>query len=233
MKNNSYNKAFTLIELLVVIAIISLLSSIVYASVSGARIKAGTVKTVVQGREIAKGVELARSTLFSRGVSSSAELTNKNTSNSIAQKPAIAKAIFPQLAETPDIDLPVNIPKPSNLITPEGYDDYYYLSDGIVACVDSWPPGQIDWLIDYSDDGCAPVKCGGSDAQQEDFVITYWVDATGYDDPTEAPGYNEDKVVWANPSRGSFFGVPESGWQKYVGSSGWSSPLKYFYLHCT
>lgn len=58
MKNKS--QGFTLIELLVTIAIISLLSSIVFASVSSARDKANFTKTKVQGKEIEKAIELSR-----------------------------------------------------------------------------------------------------------------------------------------------------------------------------
>ena len=57
MKNN---RGFTLIELLVTIAIISLLSSIVFASLSSARDKAVVAKKVAQIKEVEKAVELSR-----------------------------------------------------------------------------------------------------------------------------------------------------------------------------
>jgi len=189
-KIKSHTKAFTLIELLVVIAIIGLLSSIVYASVSSAREKAGVAKTITQGRELAKGVELSRNVLLSNTASSSPNLTNKNTTKSIAQKPAIAKAIFPQLTDTPNIQLAANVPKPSNLITPEGKDDYYYLSDGKVACIDDWPPftGQTGSFSGaHGGVSCIPLRCGSPNSEQQDYAIVYWVSIKGYADAHDAP----------------------------------------------
>ena len=49
---------FTLIELLVVVAIISLLSSIVMASLNSARVKARDAKRLTELRELAKAFEL-------------------------------------------------------------------------------------------------------------------------------------------------------------------------------
>lgn len=54
----SKNKGFTLIELLVVIAIIGLLSSVVIASLSSARIKARDARRKSDLRQIQKAVEL-------------------------------------------------------------------------------------------------------------------------------------------------------------------------------
>ena len=53
-------KAFTLIELLVVVAIISLLSSVVIASVSDAREKAALSKIIQQVRQVQTALELYR-----------------------------------------------------------------------------------------------------------------------------------------------------------------------------
>lgn len=58
------NKGFTLIELLVTIAIISLLASIVFASLSTTRERANKAKAQVQAKEIKKAIELGR---LSRG----------------------------------------------------------------------------------------------------------------------------------------------------------------------
>jgi prepilin-type N-terminal cleavage/methylation domain-containing protein len=54
-------KAFTLIELLVVVAIISLLSSVVIASLQGSREKAAITKLKEQVRQIQTALELYRS----------------------------------------------------------------------------------------------------------------------------------------------------------------------------
>jgi prepilin-type N-terminal cleavage/methylation domain-containing protein len=58
---NIKNKAFTLIELLVVVAIISLLSSVVIASLQGSREKAAVTKLKEQVRQIQTALELYRS----------------------------------------------------------------------------------------------------------------------------------------------------------------------------
>ncbi len=55
---NNKNKGFTLIELLVVVAIISLLSSIVFASLNSARVKARDAKRISQLEQIRTALEL-------------------------------------------------------------------------------------------------------------------------------------------------------------------------------
>ena len=60
MKKYSDSKAFTLIEILVTVAIISLLSSIVFASLSAAREKAVYVKAKEELRTVETAVELSR-----------------------------------------------------------------------------------------------------------------------------------------------------------------------------
>ncbi len=57
-KNNSKIQGFTLIELLVVVAIISLLSSVVLASLNSARIKARDTKRMTDLRQIKNALEL-------------------------------------------------------------------------------------------------------------------------------------------------------------------------------
>ena len=55
---NKSNKGFTLIELLVVVAIISLLASIVFASLNSARAKARDTKRIADFRQIRTALEL-------------------------------------------------------------------------------------------------------------------------------------------------------------------------------
>jgi prepilin-type N-terminal cleavage/methylation domain-containing protein len=89
------NKGFTLIELLVVISIIGLLSSVVLASLSQARIKARNSARMQQAHEIDLAIELYRSehgyapTLqgtcdFSRAQDGSGDLTQWNYKSCIA-----------------------------------------------------------------------------------------------------------------------------------------------------
>jgi prepilin-type N-terminal cleavage/methylation domain-containing protein len=54
----SFRRGFTLIELLVVIAIISLLSSVVFASLNGARVKARDAKRIADLRQIQLALEI-------------------------------------------------------------------------------------------------------------------------------------------------------------------------------
>ena len=54
------NKAFTLIELLVTVAIISLLASIIFASLSSAREKSQDAHRVAEAKEVEKAIELHR-----------------------------------------------------------------------------------------------------------------------------------------------------------------------------
>ena len=156
------------------------------------------------------------------------------------RKPQIAKAIFPQLADMTDQEIIANVPRPSSLITPEGFDEYYYLSDGKVACIDSYPPGSPTYAAYYSvlngQSNCAPIKCGSPDAPQREFTITYWVDTTGYDDPTDAPGYDGDRVVIVGRNNNNNFQfAPEN----YIGQFGgnptmmfYSPPTSRGHLHC-
>ncbi|MES2622920.1 MAG: type II secretion system protein [Patescibacteria group bacterium] len=58
--NSSHNKGFTLIELLVVVAIISLLSSIVLASLKSAKDRADVAKIVTEARQFKQAMETYR-----------------------------------------------------------------------------------------------------------------------------------------------------------------------------
>lgn len=60
LNNYSFKKGFTLIELLVVVAIISLLSSVVLASLNSARDKAKVARAKVEMREIAQAIIIAQ-----------------------------------------------------------------------------------------------------------------------------------------------------------------------------
>lgn len=85
MKNK---KGFTLIELLVTIAIISLLSSIVFASLSSAREKSIETKNIVQGKEIEKSLELSRLSNGSFPISTSDHIDDiKEGENTLMYKP--------------------------------------------------------------------------------------------------------------------------------------------------
>lgn len=56
-QSNLRNSAFTLIELLVVISIISLLSSIIFASLNGARLKTKDIKRISELGELGKALD--------------------------------------------------------------------------------------------------------------------------------------------------------------------------------
>ena len=117
------NKAFTLIELLVTVAIISLLSSIVFASLSNAREKANVAKTVVQSKEIEKAIELGRlsNNSLPRQLDDTKSIKDIVASSSQSSlKTAIAEYY------TGDIpDIPVTVGGDEN--------EYYYFSDGELA----------------------------------------------------------------------------------------------------
>ena len=58
MKRDKFRSGFTLIELLVVISIISLLSSVVLASLNSARVKSRDAKRIAELRELSTALEL-------------------------------------------------------------------------------------------------------------------------------------------------------------------------------
>lgn len=119
MKNK---KGFTLIELLVTIAIISLLASIVFASISSARDKANTTKAVVQGKEINKAIELSRLANNSLPV---------NTSTSESVKELVSSGNSPTVQNTFQEYYSGDIPEVATSVSGEGDTDYYYISDGV------------------------------------------------------------------------------------------------------
>ncbi len=57
-KINTTKKGFTLIELLVVVAIISLLSSIIFANLRHARLRAKDIKKIVELRQVSNALQL-------------------------------------------------------------------------------------------------------------------------------------------------------------------------------
>lgn len=207
MKTPLSSKAFTLIELLVVIAVISLLSSIVYASVSSARQEAAVAKTSTQAREIKNSVALAQDTLLA-GVSTSSTLTNTNPNVGLSQKPELAKTIFPQFeslnSNPPKPNIPSELeralPKVSKLVSgTEEDDDYVYVSNGSQACVTEYPHAD-NYLSNGEDrtfnDGCAPIRCGPMGDAAESIVM-YKLDTSDYyySNVADTPGYDINKVV--------------------------------------
>jgi prepilin-type N-terminal cleavage/methylation domain-containing protein len=95
------NKGFTLIELLVTIAIISLLASIVFASVSSARDKANVKKAQVQAVEIKKAVELSRLS------SGAIPFSNTDSSVSIKDNDSILDSLREYYSSIDNIELPI------------------------------------------------------------------------------------------------------------------------------
>lgn len=118
-------KGFTLIELLVVVAIISLLSSIVMASLNGARVKARDTVRISNLEQIKNALELYYSTNNSYpgiGRWATSEPTSYDAGTSWASL---------QTALLPYIKLP-NDPKPAGTSGPwtTGNYHYAYASDG-------------------------------------------------------------------------------------------------------
>lgn len=192
------NRGFTLVELLVVIAIISLLSSIAFASFSSAREKAAVAKNTAQGNEIRKSVEVEYESLLSNVTSS---FTNTNLSTPIEQKADIAKVLFPEtegLDATPGsgssssiaTEIGDKLPKvPKPISKSDRDDDYYYLSDGSIAC-------------STSGSNCIPLRCGNinetsSSYQADPYVIAYKFTVPSGTDPEDVAGYDENKILMA------------------------------------
>lgn len=227
-------KAFTLIELLVVIAVISLISSIVYASISSARQKAAVTQASSQARELRNNVAIAQD-ILAAGITTSSTLTNTNPNIGLSEKPELAKTIFPQfedLSSEPSgpnslSELEKALPKVSNLVSgTEEDEDYVYVSNGSQACVTSnvnggsylYPPSDIT----FHEGRCAPVRCGTM-GEADQSLIMYRLDTSDYYPNVEdTPGYNEDKVVMISTVY-SYTGV--ANWQLYPYGSPTGSPF--------
>jgi len=131
MSDVKFKKGFTLIELLVVISIISLLSSVVFASLNSARSKARDAKRLAEIRQI----ELALEFYFDANGAypSSGGATDPNASWSNSAEPASWAILQPALA--PYLPrLPVD---PMNTFIPAGAPDgyaYYYTALGSWGC---------------------------------------------------------------------------------------------------
>jgi len=149
-------KGFTLIELLVTIAIISLLSSIVFASISSARDKANVSKAKVQGKEIEKALELSRlSNNFLPVNTNSSQTLNEIVSSTETSE---VKTAIEEYYSGPIPSVPVSISSPTD-------QDYYYISNnneaidsgsnkywcGVRNPVDPIPQGVIFYKVKSDD----------------------------------------------------------------------------------
>jgi prepilin-type N-terminal cleavage/methylation domain-containing protein len=121
-------QGFTLIELLVVITIISLISSIVFASVQESRGKANVVKAKVQGREIQKAIELGRLSRGSLPVNiEPVSIKSIVESESLPDPtPTSSPALKNDIEEYYSGDIPVI----EESVSGDNSNDYIYLSDG-------------------------------------------------------------------------------------------------------
>jgi prepilin-type N-terminal cleavage/methylation domain-containing protein len=146
-KIKSHTKAFTLIELLVVIAIVSLLSSVVYASVSSAREKAQLSKASSQAREIKKATALALTS-----DSFNASLTNTDAAKSINDLP-VQKATLEQYMG--------GVPKPEGTILAGGQNYGYYLFTGPNGAEMNYYPNMASTI--------GPAMCGTQKTTLETF----------------------------------------------------------------
>ncbi len=96
MKNTSIvpYKAFTLIELLVVISILSLLSSVVFASINGARAKSRDARRLSDMQQISKALELYYDK-YGGYPSSACPNVDYKIKRSLALEPKIAEFLTP------------------------------------------------------------------------------------------------------------------------------------------
>ena len=133
MKKTSEEKGFTLIELLVVISIIGLLSSIVLASISTARVKGRDSKRLQDLVQLRNALELYR---LDKGAYPATNESDTNQSHSIDQKwidgtGLLAMSLKPYLSHLP-ID-PKNNDVAGYLAGSHFY-WYYRLGDSYALC---------------------------------------------------------------------------------------------------
>ncbi|PJE64694.1 MAG: hypothetical protein COU90_01410 [Candidatus Ryanbacteria bacterium CG10_big_fil_rev_8_21_14_0_10_43_42] len=158
-KSLKHKSGFTLIELLVVIAIISLLASIVLASLNNARIKSRDVKR--QGD--LKQLQLALELFFDSNGSYPNGCWNYYEKDGINYIPGLASSFIAQLPRDPlqGQSCPGGIGDNSNLRT------YYYCSNGqeykINVCSESVIPLGSPWY-DIFRPGYAWMVCSGEPA---------------------------------------------------------------------
>lgn len=126
-------KGFTLIELLVVIAIVSLLSSIVMATLNSSRSKARDTRRVADINQLKTALELYYDSNKQYPLSGGATSPNNSWNNSNDSSWATLKT-----AMTPYItDLPIDPKQDSSGWAPSGKFSYAYLSRGY-GCPQQW-----------------------------------------------------------------------------------------------
>ena len=189
------NKGFTLIELLVVISIISLLSSIVFASVSSARDKAQIVKAKTQAVEISKAIELSRLSSGSfnlpvQTTQSDIKSLSEETSNDSIYK--MLEEYIPNLSggNTDILNVP-EIAVSTNPVTGERSSNndhsgqgYYYISNGSEAIKGT----KLDETQKFS--------CGYDDEFSiDDYVLVYKEFYCNYGDSPGCPHYDVHTMI--------------------------------------
>lgn len=173
------NKAFTLIELLVVIAIVSLLSSIIYASISSAKDKASTVAAAQQAEELKKAVEVS----ITSSSSIPPTLYNTDIATSISDSSSQQDAISETFSEVPN-------PPISSLYSETKY--HIFTSSS----------GEAYWDTNGGNpNGIYDLKCGSTyaepdaDAEPDEYVVAYYEGevCTGF---CIGPGLDVTPMMW-------------------------------------